>query len=173
MRQGMNERTNESVRALLFMISVQRWRCWLGREWFCQYHYFTKMCKRKSQEPIHAFCLHNPTERKSDKKKRSSLLPSQPSNLPSIPSLSLPKKRSDPMPHPDRNRPSPPRDRRRRWHRAAVINLPILPPEPTFQERIYAAFQQVGRLGRFVGVDVLVGVPVLGGFSWSCLCYVS
>ena len=128
---------------------------------------------QKSQEPIHAFCLHNPTERKSDKKKRSSLLPSQPSNLPSIPSLSLPKKRSDPMPHPDRNRPSPPRDRRRRWHRAAVINLPILPPEPTFQERIYAAFQQVGRLGRFVGVDVLVGVPVLGGFSWSCLCYVS
>ena len=164
----MNERTNESVRALLFMISVQRWRCWLGREWFCQYHYFTKMCKRKSQEPIHAFCLHNPNREKIRQKKRSIL-----SFLTfSISSLSIPTKRFYPTPSPNTNPPSSPRDRRHR-HRPPVINLPILPPEPTFQERIYAAFQQVGRLGRFVGVDVLVGVPVLGGFSWSCLCYVS
>lgn len=164
---------NECERALLFLISVQRWRCWLGWDWLCQYHYVTKMCKQIFKNPPCFLSAQSNREEIRQKKKRSSLLPSQPSNLPSIPSLSLPKKRSDPMPHPDRNRPSPPRDRRRRWHRAAVINLPILPPEPTFQERIYAAFQQVGRLGRFVGVDVLVGVPVLGGFSWSCLCYVS
>ena len=38
---------------------------------------------QKSQEPIHAFCLHNPTERKSDKKRNDqvfSLL-----NLPTFP----------------------------------------------------------------------------------------
>ena len=155
---------NECERALLFLISVQRWRCWLGWDWLCQYHYVTKMCKQIFKNPP-CFLSAQSNREEIRQKRNDQVFPPQPFNFqsPSIPSLSLPTKRFYPIPSPNTNLPSSPRDRRRR-HRPPVIKLPILPSKPTFQERIYAAFQQAG-LGDFERVDVLVGVPVLGRFS--------